>query len=92
MNQKGLANAHKEVAVTLNIASKTLDIDQNKPSLYNELNYFNSDIETIRDLFNDLTHMYINIYNPTFKKARSHSEMQFQKFTIVLYYQDNISL
>ena len=45
MNQKGLANAHKEVAVTLNIASKTLDIDQNKPSLYNELNYFNSDIE-----------------------------------------------
>ena len=50
MNQKGLANAHKEVAVTLNIASKTLDIDQNKPSLYNELNYFNSDIETIREI------------------------------------------
>ena len=71
MNQKGLANAHKEVAVTLNIASKTLDIDQNKPSLYNELNYFNSDIETIRDLFNDLTHMYINIYNPTFTYFRN---------------------
>ena len=90
MNQKGLANAHKEVAVTLNIASKTLDIDQNKPSLYNELNYFNSDIETIRDLFNDLTqYIIITVYQ---KKARSHSEMQFQKFTIVLYYQDNISL
>ena len=62
MNQKGLANAHKEVAVTLNIASKTLDIDQNKPSLYNELNYFNSDIETIRDLFNDLNAIS-KIYN-----------------------------
>ena len=57
MNQKGLANAHKEVAVTLNIASKTLDIDQNKPSLYNELNYFNSDIETIRDIRKRLDHI-----------------------------------
>ena len=75
MNQKGLANAHKEVAVTLNIASKTLDIDQNKPSLYNELNYFNSDIETIRDIqkcnFKNLQLCYITKITYHYEKIES---------------------